>query len=94
MGNLPWSTTDADLQQIFAPYEPYDCHVKTNMAGRSRGFGIVRYVVGLVQSDCFILCVLIYFLLHFLSFCLLLLNVISPPFFVDFKVVFPRGFFS
>lgn len=42
MGNLPWSTTDEDLQQIFAPYEPYDCHVKTNMAGRSRGFGILR----------------------------------------------------
>lgn len=43
VGNLPWSTTDEDLQQIFAPYEPYDCHVKTNMAGRSRGFGILRY---------------------------------------------------
>lgn len=42
VGNLPWSTTDEDLQQIFAPYEPYDCHVKTNMAGRSRGFGILR----------------------------------------------------
>ncbi|CAM9642995.1 unnamed protein product [Ascophyllum nodosum] len=42
VGNLPWSTTDDDLQQIFAPYKPYDCHVKTNMAGRSRGFGIVR----------------------------------------------------
>ncbi|CAN0548400.1 unnamed protein product, partial [Ectocarpus sp. 12 AP-2014] len=43
VGNLPWSTTDEDLQQIFAPYEPYDCHVKTNMAGRSRGFGILRF---------------------------------------------------
>lgn len=45
MGNLPWATTDEDLQQIFAPYEPYDCHVKTNMAGRSRGFGILRSVL-------------------------------------------------
>ncbi|CAM9724097.1 unnamed protein product, partial [Choristocarpus tenellus] len=43
VGNLPWSTTDEDLQEIFSPYEPYDCHVKTNMAGRSRGFGILRF---------------------------------------------------
>lgn len=43
IGNLPWSTTSASLQDIFAPYEPFDVHVKTNMSGRSRGFAIARF---------------------------------------------------
>jgi RNA recognition motif-containing protein len=36
VGNLPWGTTDADLATLFSQFEPYDAHVKTNMAGRSR----------------------------------------------------------
>mmetsp|Transcript_14431 Transcript_14431/g.18917 ORF Transcript_14431/g.18917 Transcript_14431/m.18917 type:complete len:290 (+) Transcript_14431:237-1106(+) len=43
VGNLPWSTDSEGLQEIFAPFEPFDVHVKTNMAGRSRGFAIVRF---------------------------------------------------
>ncbi|KAG5191632.1 hypothetical protein JKP88DRAFT_191549 [Tribonema minus] len=43
VGNLPWSTTTEDLQTLFAQFQPYDVHVKTNMAGRSRGFAILRF---------------------------------------------------
>ncbi|CAM9807472.1 unnamed protein product [Chrysoparadoxa australica] len=43
VGNLPWATTDADLASLFAQYEPYDAHVKTNMSGLSRGFAILRF---------------------------------------------------
>ncbi|CAM9777617.1 unnamed protein product, partial [Phaeothamnion confervicola] len=43
VGNLPWSTTDEELSAMFADFGPYDAHVKTNMAGRSRGFAILRF---------------------------------------------------
>lgn len=37
VGNLPWSTSSDDLREILAKSDPIDVHVKTNMAGRSRG---------------------------------------------------------
>jgi RNA recognition motif-containing protein len=36
VGNLPWSTSTEELGSMFAQFQPYDVHVKTNMAGRSR----------------------------------------------------------
>ena len=36
-GNLPWSISSEKLQDLFRDYNPLDVHVKTNMAGRSRG---------------------------------------------------------
>mmetsp|Transcript_13632 Transcript_13632/g.19268 ORF Transcript_13632/g.19268 Transcript_13632/m.19268 type:complete len:282 (+) Transcript_13632:76-921(+) len=43
VGNLPWSTTSEDLEILFNDYNPIDCYVKTNMAGRSRGVAILRF---------------------------------------------------
>lgn len=43
MGNLPWEMTAEGLRQVFAEYNPYDVHIKTNMSGRSRGFGLLRF---------------------------------------------------
>jgi polyadenylate-binding protein len=43
VGNLPWSTTDGELHELFSAYHPYSCSVMKNMAGRSRGFAIVRF---------------------------------------------------
>jgi len=43
VGNLPWSTTSEALAAVMAPFEPFDVHVKTNMAGRSRGFAVARF---------------------------------------------------
>jgi len=37
VGNLPWSVTSESLAELFREYQPIDVHVKTNMAGRSRG---------------------------------------------------------
>lgn len=37
VGNLPWDVTAETLMQMFSAFEPYDVHVKTNMAGKSRG---------------------------------------------------------
>lgn len=37
VGNLPWDATAETLSQIFHAFEPYDVHIKTNMAGKSRG---------------------------------------------------------
>lgn len=44
VGNLPWSTTDVQLLELFAPYKPISCRISRNMYGRSRGFGIVKFV--------------------------------------------------
>ncbi len=43
VGNLPWSTTDADLQELFAPYGTVNRAkiVTDRETGRSRGFGFV-----------------------------------------------------
>lgn len=43
VGNLPWSTTDEELMELFAEYHPVSCTVMKNMAGRSRGFAIARF---------------------------------------------------
>ena len=43
VGNLPWSTTSEDLSDLFRDFCPFDVHVKTTMAGRSRGFAILRF---------------------------------------------------
>ncbi len=43
VGNLPWEMTADGLRQVFHEYNPYDVHIKTNMSGRSRGFGLLRF---------------------------------------------------
>lgn len=44
VGNLPWSTTDASLEQMFAAVGPVNsAQVVTDRdTGRSRGFGFVE----------------------------------------------------
>ena len=44
VGNLPWSTTDADLRNMFSQYgEVSSAHViEDRETGRSRGFGFVE----------------------------------------------------
>lgn len=43
VGNLPWSTSDSDLQTLFAPYGTVNRAkiVTDRETGRSRGFGFV-----------------------------------------------------
>jgi len=42
-GNLPWSTTTDELQEMFAPYNPTSCEVVEGRNGRSRGYGLVKF---------------------------------------------------
>jgi len=42
-GNLPWSTTTDELQEMFAPYSPATCEVIEGRNGRSRGYGLVSF---------------------------------------------------
>ncbi|HEY5681473.1 MAG TPA: RNA-binding protein [Pseudomonadales bacterium] len=44
VGNLPWSVTDLDLQNLFAPFGSVEsAQVVTDRdSGRSRGFGFVE----------------------------------------------------
>ena len=44
VGNLPWSTTDADLEELFAGIGPVRSATVINdrETGRSRGFGFVE----------------------------------------------------
>ena len=44
VGNLPWSTTSADLEQMFAPHGPVRSAevISDRETGRSRGFGFVE----------------------------------------------------
>ena len=44
VGNIPWSTTEEELQQYFAQYgEVAGCRIITERAtGRSRGYGFVE----------------------------------------------------
>lgn len=46
VGNLPWTTDDAALMEMFAPYgEIISARVMTDkFTGRSRGFGFVEFV--------------------------------------------------
>ena len=45
VGNLPWSTTQDQLQELFAQYgEIVDIHLVTDrMSGRSRGIAFVEF---------------------------------------------------
>lgn len=44
VGNLPWSTTDDDLRELFATYGTVESSsvVNDRETGRSRGFGFVE----------------------------------------------------
>ena len=44
VGNLPWSTTDDDLREMFEPYGTVDSAsvISDRETGRSRGFGFVE----------------------------------------------------
>ena len=44
VGNLPWSTTEADLEELFSSYGPvHSAAVITDRdTGRSRGFGFIE----------------------------------------------------
>jgi RNA recognition motif-containing protein len=44
VGNLPWSTTDEDLRELFATYGDVQSSAIVNdrETGRSRGFGFVE----------------------------------------------------
>ena len=44
VGNLPWSTTDAELEEMFAAVGPVDSArvITDRETGRSRGFGFVE----------------------------------------------------
>ncbi|HEV2970244.1 MAG TPA: RNA-binding protein [Pirellulales bacterium] len=44
VGNLPWSTTSADLEQMFAPHGTVSSAevISDRETGRSRGFGFVE----------------------------------------------------
>ena len=47
VGNLPWSVTDSDLEDLFAPFGAVQsAQVVTDRdSGRSRGFGFVEMAV-------------------------------------------------
>lgn len=47
VGNLPWSATSHSLAEAFAEFRPIDVHVKTNMAGKSRGTYVPKGWFGL-----------------------------------------------
>lgn len=51
VGNLPWSTTTEDLREILQKFNPIDVHVKTNMAGRSRGEGTPVFLDSFVWHE-------------------------------------------
>ena len=44
VGNLPWSVTDQDLEEMFAPFGSVDSAkvITDRETGRSRGFGFVE----------------------------------------------------
>eukprot|EP01031_Cornospumella_fuschlensis_P033736 gene33736-40816_t len=43
VGNLPWTASQQELLELFAPFYPLDVTVLTNMYGRSKGFAIVKF---------------------------------------------------
>lgn len=43
LGNLTWTITDSELQDLCAPHNPLHCSIMTNINGRSRGFAIVLF---------------------------------------------------
>jgi RNA recognition motif-containing protein len=44
VGNIPWSTKEADLQEFFSQHgEVFECRIITERStGRSRGYGFVE----------------------------------------------------
>jgi len=46
VGNLPWSTTEQELEELFAQYgQVEEVHLPTDRdTGRPRGFGFVTFV--------------------------------------------------
>ena len=44
VGNLPWSTTESELQSMFGEYGGVDSAevITDRVTGRSRGFGVVQ----------------------------------------------------
>ena len=53
VGNLPWSTTDAELEELFAAIGPVDSArvITDRETGRSRGFGFVEMADGQRAMD-------------------------------------------
>lgn len=51
-GNLPWSTSEADLANLVAPYaEPISVRLATDReTGRSRGFGFVEVAADAAET--------------------------------------------
>lgn len=43
VGNVPWTATQQELLELFAPFMPLDVTILTNMYGRSKGFAIVKF---------------------------------------------------
>ena len=52
VGNLPWSMTDADLQDLFSPFGKVESAqvVMDRESGRSRGFGFVEMAAELAKQ--------------------------------------------
>lgn len=43
VANLPFSTTDESLKELFGEFKPKEAHVVTGRGGRSKGFGFVVF---------------------------------------------------
>mmetsp|Transcript_29165 Transcript_29165/g.64757 ORF Transcript_29165/g.64757 Transcript_29165/m.64757 type:complete len:217 (-) Transcript_29165:127-777(-) len=43
VGNLPWSVSNDDLMTLFIAFRPQTCQLLTNMYGKSRGFGLLKF---------------------------------------------------
>jgi RNA recognition motif-containing protein len=43
VGNIPWQTTEEELQEAFSSFSPHHCKVMKNMSGRSRGFAVLKF---------------------------------------------------
>ncbi len=52
VGNIPWSTTEAELEQFFTQFGPvHECRIITERAtGRSRGYGFVEVEEDLLED--------------------------------------------
>lgn len=43
VGNIPWQTTEEELEEAFSSFNPHHCKVMKNMSGRSRGFAVLKF---------------------------------------------------
>jgi RNA recognition motif-containing protein len=41
--NISWTMMRQELMELFAAYKPVDAEIVTNMYGKSRGFGTVKF---------------------------------------------------